>query len=101
MKSISLSPRPMPEPPRLILSKPAPFAIMLISSSRIVLARKVVEVSTSNTGKHGHSKCHFVAIEIFNRKKLDDIVPSSHNCDVHSVIRTDYQLIDMSEDGFV
>nr|CAB3462158.1 unnamed protein product [Digitaria exilis] len=42
----------------------------------------VVEVSTSKTGKHGHAKCHFVAIEIFNGKKLEDIVPSSHNCDI-------------------
>ncbi|CAN1794192.1 Eukaryotic translation initiation factor 5A-4 [Linum perenne] len=46
---------------------------------------KVVEVSTSKTGKHGHAKCHFVAIDIFNGKKLEDIVPSSHNCDVLSV----------------
>ncbi|KAF6147209.1 hypothetical protein GIB67_039339 [Kingdonia uniflora] len=64
-------------------------------------ACKVVEVSTSKTGKHGHAKCHFVALDIFNGKKLEDIVPSSHNCDVPHVTRIDYQLIDISEDGFV
>ncbi|KAG5225478.1 eukaryotic translation initiation factor 5A family protein [Salix suchowensis] len=47
------------------------------------------------------AKCHFVVIDIFNGKKLEDIVPSSHNCDVPHVNHVDYQLIDISEDGFV
>ncbi|XP_074266457.1 uncharacterized protein LOC141589731 [Silene latifolia] len=62
---------------------------------------QVVEVSTSKTGKHGHAKCHFVAIDIFTGKKLEDIVPSSHNCDVPHVNCVDYQLLDITEDGFV
>ncbi|KAL5573737.1 hypothetical protein UlMin_023334 [Ulmus minor] len=61
----------------------------------------VVEVSTSKIGKHGHAKCHFVGIDVFNGKKYDDIVASSHNCDIPHVTRTNYQLIDISEDGFV
>jgi translation elongation factor IF5A len=62
---------------------------------------KVAEVSTSKTGKHGHAKCNFVGIDIFNSRKLEDIVPSSHNSEVPHVNRTEYQLIDISDDGFV
>ena len=39
--------------------------------------------------------------DILNGKKLENIVSSSHNCDVPHVNHTDFQLIDKSRDGFV
>merc|ERR1719473_1551764 len=61
---------------------------------------KVSDVSTSKTGKHGHAKCHFVAIDIFTGKKMEDLVPASHTTAVPFVKKEELQCIDVDEDGF-
>ena len=63
-------------------------------------ACKIVEMSTSKTGKHGHAKVHLTGIEIFTGKKYEDVCPSTHNMMVPNVIRKEYEVVDIDSDGF-
>ena len=62
---------------------------------------KIVDMSSSKTGKHGHAKIHFVALDIFDGKKYEDICPSTHNMQVPNVDRKECTALGVDEDGFV
>eukprot|EP01104_Vermistella_antarctica_P006684 TRINITY_DN17386_c0_g1_i1.p2 TRINITY_DN17386_c0_g1~~TRINITY_DN17386_c0_g1_i1.p2 ORF type:complete len:153 (-),score=62.27 TRINITY_DN17386_c0_g1_i1:140-598(-) len=61
---------------------------------------KVIDLSTSKTGKHGHAKVHMIGIDIFTSKKIEELCPSTHNMSVPVVNRNDYIVLDI-DDGFV
>ncbi|KAL7469061.1 hypothetical protein ACHAXS_009303 [Conticribra weissflogii] len=60
---------------------------------------KVLNISVSKTGKHGHAKCNFTATDIFTGKKLEDMVPSTHGTTVPIVKRSEWEIIDIGEEG--
>ena len=57
---------------------------------------KVVEISTSKTGKHGHAKANITAIDIFTGKKYEEVSPTSHSLPSPFVKTTQYDLIDVA-----
>merc|ERR1719367_797682 len=60
---------------------------------------KVLSISVSKTGKHGHAKCNFTAVDIFTGKKLEDMIPSTHGTTVPIVKKTEWEIIDIGDGG--
>lgn len=61
---------------------------------------KVVELTTSKTGKHGHAKANITALDIFTGKKYEDVAPTSHTLHSPVVNRSEYQLVDVDHENF-
>jgi translation initiation factor 5A len=59
---------------------------------------KILQISVSKTGKHGHAKCNFLAVDIFTGKKLEDMIPSTHGTTVPIVNKSDWEIIDIEGD---
>ena len=59
---------------------------------------KVLNISVSKTGKHGHAKCNFTATDIFTGKKYEDMIPSTHGTTVPIVNKTEWEIIDIDGD---
>lgn len=59
---------------------------------------KVLNISVSKTGKHGHAKCNFTATDIFTGKKYEDMIPSTHGTTVPIVNRSEWEIIDIDGD---
>ena len=58
---------------------------------------KVIEVTTSKTGKHGHAKAKITGLDIFTGKKYVDICPTSHNMLEPIVTKVEWSVIDVSD----
>mmetsp|Transcript_12683 Transcript_12683/g.30777 ORF Transcript_12683/g.30777 Transcript_12683/m.30777 type:complete len:157 (+) Transcript_12683:44-514(+) len=62
---------------------------------------KIVEITTSKTGKHGHAKAKITGVDIFTGKKYMGLSPTSHNLMQPIVTKKDYELILIEDDGFL
>lgn len=62
---------------------------------------KIVDLSVSKPGKHGHAKVNFTAIDIFTSKKYDHITPSHSTVEVPFVCKQEYLLLDIANDGCI
>ncbi|KNH05062.1 translation initiation factor eIF-5A family protein [Perkinsela sp. CCAP 1560/4] len=59
---------------------------------------KVVDMSTSKTGKHGHAKAHIIGLDIFDTRKHEEVCPSSHNMQGVVMKRQEYKVMDIEGD---
>nr|AFX73015.1 Eukaryotic translation initiation factor eIF-5A [Spirometra erinaceieuropaei] len=62
---------------------------------------KIVDASSSKTGKHGSAKVNFVGIDIFTNKKYEECRPSSHTVYQPVITRQKAQVLSVESDGYL
>ena len=58
---------------------------------------KVVEITKSKTGKHGHAKAGIAGSDIFTGRRYETHLPTSHDIEIPMVDRSEYALINVEE----
>ncbi len=62
------------------------------------IACKIIDVQTSKTGKHGHTKCRIEAVGIINSEKKIFVKPSSDKIDIPIVEKKSAQVLSVHGD---
>ena len=85
-------------------SKDFPCDVHKIRKGSYLMVRgrpsKVVSVAAISNGKHGATKHHFVAIDLFTGAKLEEII-TGHKAPVPFVKKQELQALYVSGDGFI
>lgn len=59
---------------------------------------KIIDISTSKTGKHGHAKANITGLDCFTGKKYNEVCPTSHNMNQPVLFRSEWMLSDIMDD---
>lgn len=62
---------------------------------------KIIEVTKSKPGKHGHAKANVTATDIFTGKKYETSESTGHNVDCPIVEKHEFDLVNIEDDGRV
>ena len=58
---------------------------------------RVVDITKSKTGKHGHAKAGIAGTDLFTGRRYETHLPTSHEIEVPFVDRQDYALINIED----
>lgn len=62
---------------------------------------RIIDMTTSKTGKHGGAKIHIFAVDLFSNRKYEEHFMSTDNVDVPIVAKNEYQLVEIDDEDFL